>query len=136
MNTPLKQKEAAMAILSNASKSTDLKLYQLFELYKDDLRKENNPLYYALLDWADKHAHDLVDNDTLRTELYKNLLEERSTARKCTFRQMGECGRHSECLRCRYAKDVNDLFNQFLEIPVDANGCIAHSFFRLSTRDS
>jgi hypothetical protein len=45
----------AAIILASASKSDDQKLYEIFELFKDDIKATNSSLYYALLGW--KYAH-------------------------------------------------------------------------------
>ena len=43
-----------------ASTKTDAqKLYEIFQLYKDDIREHNSQLYYALLGWADAHRREL-----------------------------------------------------------------------------
>ena len=38
-----------------SNKSDDLKLLEVFEIYKDDLKKDYAELYYALLGW--RYAH-------------------------------------------------------------------------------
>lgn len=47
-------------ILASSSLTDDEKLLGIFELYKEDIRKQNVNLYYALLAWRD--THNLVDN--------------------------------------------------------------------------
>ena len=37
--------------------SDDLKLYEIFQIYKEDIR--GTQLYYALLGWKDTHLHEL-----------------------------------------------------------------------------
>ncbi len=37
--------------------SDDLKLYEIFQIYKEDIR--GTQLYYALLGWVDTHICDL-----------------------------------------------------------------------------
>lgn len=48
----------AQNILSS-DKSDDLKLFEIFQIYKDDLQKEYTQLYYALLGWKDNHLKEL-----------------------------------------------------------------------------
>lgn len=42
-----------------SDKSDDLKLYEVFQLYKEDIREEYTQLYYALLAWKDSHLKEL-----------------------------------------------------------------------------
>lgn len=42
-----------------SNKSDDLKLFEVFQLYKDDLHNEYSQLYYALLGWKDSHLTEL-----------------------------------------------------------------------------
>lgn len=51
---------AAQKILADPHKNDDKKLFEVFEIYKDDLRQSNDQLYYALLGWCDAHLRDLV----------------------------------------------------------------------------
>lgn len=37
--------------------SDDLKLYEIFQIYKDSIK--GTELYYALLGWKDMHLHEL-----------------------------------------------------------------------------
>lgn len=46
-------------ILAQQDISDDLKLYQIFELYKEDLYKNYTNVYYALLGWKDAHLQEL-----------------------------------------------------------------------------
>ena len=48
----------AQKILAS-NKSDDLKLFEVFKIYKDDIKKEHTELYYALLGWKDNHLKDL-----------------------------------------------------------------------------
>ena len=50
----------AQKILSS-NKSDDLKLFEVFQIYKDDIQKEYTELYYALLGWKDNHLRELQD---------------------------------------------------------------------------
>ena len=54
-----KNDEAGL-ILASSNLTDDEKLLGIFELYKEDIRKDNVNLYYALLAWRD--AHNLNDN--------------------------------------------------------------------------
>lgn len=47
-------------ILAKQDISDDLKLYQIFELYKEDLYINYTNLYYALLGWKDAHLQELL----------------------------------------------------------------------------
>lgn len=59
-NASVEKRSAAERILADPHKSDDKKLFEIFELYKDDLRSSNVQLYYALLGWADAHIRELV----------------------------------------------------------------------------
>lgn len=56
---------AAQDILAS-NKSDDLKLFEIFELYKEDLRKDYTDLYYALLGWKDEHLSKLRKNTEVK----------------------------------------------------------------------
>lgn len=58
METMLKR-EMAQIILANNHLSDDMKLYKVFELYKDELKEDYSQLYYALLGWKDAHLSEL-----------------------------------------------------------------------------
>lgn len=47
-------------ILSQRNKSDDLKLFEVFQIYKDDIKSEYSQLYYALLGWKDSHLKELL----------------------------------------------------------------------------
>lgn len=47
----------AQNILSSC-KSDDLKLSEVFQIYKDELQNQNPQLYYALLGWSDSHRRE------------------------------------------------------------------------------
>lgn len=51
-------REKCQKILAS-NKSDDQKLYEVFQLYQDDIRAHNSQLYYALLGWADVHRREL-----------------------------------------------------------------------------
>lgn len=44
--------------------SDDLKLFEVFQIYKEDLQKEYSQLYYALLGWKDTHLKELHDEQS------------------------------------------------------------------------
>ena len=52
-------KNAAASAVMASLKTDDQKLYEIFQLYKDDIREHNSQLYYALLGWADAHRREL-----------------------------------------------------------------------------
>ena len=58
--TSTEKRIAAQKILADPHKSDDKKLFEVFELYKDELRHSNDQLYYALLGWRDAHLRELV----------------------------------------------------------------------------
>lgn len=49
----------AQKVLAALGKSNDQKLYEVFELYKDELRANNTLVYYALLGWVYDHFREL-----------------------------------------------------------------------------
>ena len=51
-------REECQKILAS-NKSDDQKLYDIFQLVKDDVRRTNVELYYALLGWSNTHMRDL-----------------------------------------------------------------------------
>lgn len=55
----ISRREKADAILLT-DKSTDVKLYEIFQLYKEDLKKSYPQLYYSMLEWKDRHLHELL----------------------------------------------------------------------------
>jgi hypothetical protein len=57
MQTGTKNTTASAVMAS--TKTDDQKLYEIFQLYKDDIREHNSQLYYALLGWADAHRREL-----------------------------------------------------------------------------
>lgn len=52
-------KNAAASAIMASTKTDDQKLYEILQLYKDDIREHNSQLYYALLGWADAHRREL-----------------------------------------------------------------------------
>ena len=55
----ISRRETADEILLT-DKSADLKLYEIFQLYKEDLKKSYPQFYYSVLEWKDKHLHELL----------------------------------------------------------------------------
>ena len=49
---------AGQAILAS-NKNDDQKLYEIFLLHQNEIRKQNINLYYALLGWKDAHIREL-----------------------------------------------------------------------------
>lgn len=58
-STPEKRIETGN-IISQKNKSDDLKLFEVFQIYKDDIKSEYSQLYYALLGWKDSHLKELL----------------------------------------------------------------------------
>jgi hypothetical protein len=59
LREPEKRIEAGNILVQN-NKSDDLKLFEVFQIYKDDIQKECSQLYYALLAWKDSHLKELL----------------------------------------------------------------------------
>ena len=57
--SPDKMRIKASEVLSQKNKSDDLKLFEVFQIYKDDLKETHSQLYYALLGWKDSHLSEL-----------------------------------------------------------------------------
>lgn len=51
-------REKCQKVLAS-NKSDDQKLYEVFQLCKDYVRRTNVELYYALLGWSNTHTCDL-----------------------------------------------------------------------------
>lgn len=45
--------------------SDDLKLFEVFKIYSEDLQKEYSQLYYALLGWKDAHLKELLKEESM-----------------------------------------------------------------------
>ena len=45
--------------------SDDLKLFEIFKIYSEDLQKEYSQLYYALLGWKDTHLKELLKEEKM-----------------------------------------------------------------------
>lgn len=54
----------AQKILASG-KSDDLKLFEVFKIYNEDLQKEYSQLYYALLGWKDNHLKELLKEESI-----------------------------------------------------------------------
>lgn len=63
MNRVDKRTEAQKILASG--KSDDLKLFEVFKIYNEDLRKEYSQLYYALLGWKDNHLKELLKEESM-----------------------------------------------------------------------
>ena len=59
MDNAVKKRIDAQAVLSS-DKSDDLKLFEVFQIYKDDLRRDYTQLYYALLGWKGSRIAELL----------------------------------------------------------------------------
>ena len=64
MPNTVDKERIANTILLSRHKSDDQKLFEIFQIYKEDIRKEYNELYYALLGWKDSHLREF-DNKLL-----------------------------------------------------------------------
>ena len=62
-------------ILVQKNKSDDLKLFEVFQIYKEDLQKECSQLYYALLAWKDSHLKDLLTEQSEKSEMTKDRID-------------------------------------------------------------
>ena len=60
-NDKSEKRKNAEYILQDSKKCDDLKLYDVFEIYKDDLKANYSQLYYALLAWKDTHSRELFE---------------------------------------------------------------------------
>jgi hypothetical protein len=56
MNNDLDREQKARNILKDFC-TDNSKLYQIFQLYKDDIKKDYPHLYYALLGWQDSNIY-------------------------------------------------------------------------------
>lgn len=64
MTEKVYQREKAQNILASG-KSDDLKLFEIFKIYDENLQKEYSQLYYALLGWKDVHLKELLKEEAL-----------------------------------------------------------------------
>lgn len=63
MNRVDKRTEAQKILASG--KPDDLKLFEVFKIYNEDLKEEYSQLYYALLGWKDVHLKELLKEESL-----------------------------------------------------------------------
>ena len=54
------RRQKAENILADKNKSDDVKLFEIFQLYKDNLREHYAQFYYAMLGWKDAHLKELL----------------------------------------------------------------------------
>lgn len=60
MRTNIAEKRIeAQNILARRNMSDDLKLHEVFQIYKEDLQREYSQIYYALLAWRDTHLSEI-----------------------------------------------------------------------------
>lgn len=78
MKTMTQKRIDAQNILAS-NKSDDLKLFEIFQIYKDDLRKDFNELYYALLGWKDSHLKELSKDIHNTINPLSNVSDENNT---------------------------------------------------------
>ena len=74
LREPEKRIEAGNMLVQK-NKSDDLKLFEVFQIYKDDLQKECSQLYYALLAWKDSHLKDLLTEQAEKSEMTKDRID-------------------------------------------------------------
>ena len=48
------------ADILETNKSDDVKLFEVLQLYKDDLKENFTQFYYAMLGWKDAHLDELL----------------------------------------------------------------------------
>ena len=48
-----------------SDKSDDLKLFEIFKIYNEELQTKYDQLYYALLGWKDLHLKELLKEESL-----------------------------------------------------------------------
>ena len=48
-----------------SGRSDDLKLFEIFKIYNEDLQKNYSQLYYALLGWKDSHLKELLKEESI-----------------------------------------------------------------------
>ena len=67
----LAKRIVAQSILAS-DMSDDLKLFEIFKIYNDNLKEEYSQLYYALLGWKDAHLKELLAEpiDTKIIDIY------------------------------------------------------------------
>lgn len=60
MTTALENRIKSREILAS-DKSNDLKLFEIFQIYKSDIQNEYTELYYTLLRWENEHLKKLQE---------------------------------------------------------------------------
>lgn len=60
----LAKRTNAQSILASG-RSDDLKLFEIFKIYNEDLQKNYSQLYYALLGWKDSHLKELLKEESM-----------------------------------------------------------------------
>lgn len=61
-----RRQKASDILVTN--KSADVKLFEIFWLYKEDLKKNYTQFYYAMLEWKDAHLSELLaETDVVTT---------------------------------------------------------------------
>lgn len=64
MENRVEKRIKAQKILTSG-KSDDLKLFEVFKIYSEDLKEEYSQLYYALLGWKDVHLKELLKEESV-----------------------------------------------------------------------
>lgn len=58
------------ADILETNKSDDVKLFEVFQLYKDDLKEHFTQFYYAMLGWKDAHLNELLKESDITENPY------------------------------------------------------------------
>ena len=66
-NNAEKAKKADIILIS--SESDDKKLFDIFQIYKEDLKQNYTELYYALLGWKDSHLNEFNNPNIASTKV-------------------------------------------------------------------
>lgn len=66
-NNTEKAKKADLILISSIS--DDKKLFDIFQIYKEDLKQNYTELYYALLGWKDSHLNELNKVNIVSTNI-------------------------------------------------------------------
>lgn len=53
-------------ILSSNKMESDEKLFKIFQMYKDDLKRQYTQFYYAMLEWKNAHFDYLLDKGCIK----------------------------------------------------------------------
>lgn len=81
----------AEKVLMQKNKSDDLKLFEVFQIYKEELHKECSQVYYALLGWKDRHLKELLTEQAEKSETTKDRID-------IIFEMLAERGKEYEKL--------------------------------------